>query len=448
MSDAQSIIVKRADSGHRLLSAWLNDPKFQKAWKPESDLFAMADQQAIARVMATLEPPVDTDQLMLQLHRHGVTKQLHLGADEVNAILYAPAVLDPWAELNRLRELKSLATLRDGLRKALIAIEMEGAGLDEARGSVSQALTDSMVSVRGDAFTVRELLWDAYQAALQPPDAGVMTTGVADIDARTGGIRKGDSYIFGAETNWGKTAYCVLLWHLGLTRSGIRPGIVSFEDSPNLYARRLLAMRANISAIRLRDHNLRRWEQDKANDFASRGEELKCFIDARGRPIESVTADMRSLAASEGINFWLVDYLQAMEAKKDFGTDRRQHVNYCARQVINTFEQTGGCGFLFSQVTKDATKKKIDKDSLRETRDLAMMATVVMLGQIEIIKKQVGMEMLDFEQRQIYVDKVKDGPSKYTADIEWNGLFAGFVPDLSTTQKQEALGLEPDDYEE
>lgn len=436
------MMQRRAESGAKVLSAWMHDPRFQRAWKPEFELFVSAEQRAAAQVMATLEPPVDVDRLTLALHRHGALKYFAAGADDVLALTMAPAVVDPWKELQVLRELKALAVLREGLRKSLIAIENEGCSLDDARTRVSDALLDASSSLRAEAMTVKGLLFDALSGALQPLAGGIMTTGFSAIDEVTGGIRAGDTFVFGAETNFGKTAMAVLLWHLALLREGIRPCVVSFEDAPNLYARRLLAMRAKISALRLRDHKLRRYEIDAANDVVAKAEDHPSFIDARGRTVESVAADMRSLAASDGINFWLVDYLQAIDTVKDFGKERRLHLNHCVRQLINVFQQTGGAGYIFSQITKDPNKKHPDKESLRDTKDLAIMVTCVMLGLLETVQKDVGGQPTNFQQRSIFVDKVKDGPSKFTLDVEWNSLFAGFVPDLTTNHQQEPLSYE------
>lgn len=278
---------------------------------------------------------------------------------------------------------------------------------------------DAEVVVEGPrVLTVQQLLEDSRKRATTPRHQKACSTGSHQLDSMSGGIRPGYVWVFGAETNWGKSSWLVMLADVNLRRNK-RVLILTSEDDQAIYGDRLMARRARVNARRLRDGQLSPEEIQRVTNAAAKGEPLPVFLDARGNTAEEAVAHMRELVDTYKIDLVLIDYLQEFRSGSRH-QDRRNEVAMVASMLRSAVKRCGAAGVIFSQITIDAGKKRPDKNSIRESRDVSNGAEAVVLG------CNVLDERGDIAGRELFVDKMKDGPKGYTIALDWNPDFACF----------------------
>lgn len=302
-------------------------------------------------------------------------------------------------------------------------IEGDGPQPDENDRAKAGTLPDNpgidseIVCEGARVLTVRELLNDSFTRAQTKRIRRSCTTGIAQLDRASGGIRPEFVWVMGAETNWGKSSFLIMLTDDNL-KDGKRVMIVTSEDAPSVYADRLMARRAKVSATRLRDGCLLGDEVARCTNVAAKGEPLPVFLDARGMPAESVSANLRQLIAAYRIDLVLIDYLQEMRSEKRH-QDRRNEVGFVAGLMRTTIKRGGAGGVIFSQLTMRDGKEP-NKHSIRESDDVPNAAEAVLIGSNEVGQNGAILK------RKLLVDKMKDGSKGYTIELDWNEESACF----------------------
>lgn len=427
----RNLITQQIEAEQRVLASWFWHPEFRGAWMPRPDLFSTPGHRAIAEICAFRGRELTDSGLVLELKRRDQLKHFPDGAQGVDTVINGtPWVSDPWRELELLRELNGLRALRDGLQGMLAAIG-EGASLAEAQNLASDALRASSVAAGATVRSVRGVLELAREQATQRDQPAGCVTGTKALDGATGGIRPGYVWVFGADTSYGKSSWLLHVGDLNMQRDR-RVLVITGEDPPELYGRRLLARRARVNAWALRDRHLSAGAIRDLTEVVANGETSSFFLDGRGVAAERLAADVRSLVLSEGIELVLVDYLQCFRVAAKL-QDRRTEVAHIARTFTDAIKASGAGGVLFSQITVDSTKKTPDKHSIRESRDVSNAAEVVLLGYEEKGDPELdahGRKVEgDTRRKMLFLDKNKDGERGLRVEVGWNNVWAGFEPD-------------------
>jgi replicative DNA helicase len=406
-----------------LLAAWYFDAKFRAGWQPDPDLFSLSAHKALAESMARVGVDADETTLIIDLNRNGALKHFNDGADGVTDLLHGtPAVTDPWVTVQKLRELKALRALRHSLLDAIRTAEST-CDLSGTRKRVSEALQAAMVGTGTKATTIREAFRSALTKATKPDklDRSV-STGAEGVDKATGGIRRRNVWTIAAESNWGKTAWLISLAQMGRS-AGLRPLVVRGEDPEELYAQRWMALLSEVEAWKFRNKELKFEDIQKATQVVQKAPEWPCFIDGVGKRVEELAADITSLVASDEIGLVLVDYLQCFRSSEKH-QDRRNEVMHMWRVFAEAIKRSNAAGVIFSQVTKDNS----GKPHVRDCEDVRNFSDVLLIGMSEMKPEEdhYGNVIGEREQKYFYVDKVKDGPSRFRVDLEWAPQFAAF----------------------
>ncbi len=97
--------------------------------------------------------------------------------------------------------------------------------------------------------TVAELLHGGQARANSKLTRAMCTTGHYRVDDATGGLKPGFVWVFGADTNWGKSSFLIMLADENI-KANRRVLIVSAEDDEKLYGDRLLVRRSRVNADR------------------------------------------------------------------------------------------------------------------------------------------------------------------------------------------------------
>lgn len=420
------LISIEIETAARVLSAWFYDDRFQRAWHPDPTLFVSKQHRALADVFAGYGPGLSEERLLLELHRRNTLKLFDRPEAVLEFLQGTPAVVDPWAQVERLREVTALRALRNGLTLALGTIG-EGKSLADAQNAVSDAVTAAAAALGSKAVTVRQALANALAQATRVDMPQGCETGSAKLDRWTGGIQPAYVWVFGADTNWGKSSWLVLLADVNL-HAGRRVLIVSGEDPEELYSKRLLARRAGFNAWRMRDRNLSQGEISDGAAVVSAAEDSPFFLDGRGKTAEAMAAEMRSVVLGEGVHLVMVDYIQAFRVAKKC-QDRPNEVAHVARTFTDAIKLSGAAGVLASQITDQDGKANPDKHSIRYSRDVSHGAEVVLLGYSEkehVLDGHGRKTGVENEKKMVFLDKNKDGPRGIRLELTWNKLWAGF----------------------
>lgn len=282
-------------------------------------------------------------------------------------------------------------------------------------------------------ITVRQMLKGSVERALAPRDkvSPSCTSGHYAIDRDTGGIMPEFVWLFGAETNWGKSSNAVMLTDENL-KLGKRVLICSAEDSESLYGNRLLIRRSGVDAHRFKIGKLTPEESSRIVRVANSAEDLPVFLDCRGKPVEWTAKRVRQIIAAEGIDLVLFDYLQAMDQEKP-QSDRRLQLNYIARTLTDVVKTSGKAAVIYSQLTEPEDGKRPTRRNIRDSRDVANAAEVIALGWTPVVDVQDKQKrvLAKADTRCIILDKNKDGPKKKLYTVKWSDSMACFetVPD-------------------
>ena len=276
--------------------------------------------------------------------------------------------------------------------------------------------------------TVQDLLIDSMRRGLSSKEQRyACTTGIKELDRITGGMRPGHVWVFGADTNWGKSSFVVMVADENI-RLGKRVLIVSNEDSPELYGDRLMCRRARVKALHLRDRTLDDDEKERISYETQRAEAVPVYLDARvNKRVKWVVAQVERLIVEENIDVVAFDYLQEFTSDQKY-QDERVKFRDIASQLRTVVKKHNRTGMLLSQITVSESKKYPDKNSIRESRDVAHGAEAVMLGftPAENLPRKNGQPIVR-GTRCILADKVKDGPSKKVVPVDWDQDTASFV---------------------
>jgi len=160
-----------------------------------------------------------------------------------------------------------------------------------ARSAVSQALDDIQAAYDGDVHAV--------------------TTGLADVDARIGGLFPSDLVVVGARPSMGKTAFMV---NLSLS-AGVPAGIISSEQPARQLGARMISIVGGVNAHRMRIGKLREneWPAVTVGTTDAAAKPIHIY-DKAGPDISEVVAHARKMKHHHGIGVLFVDYIQHIRA--------------------------------------------------------------------------------------------------------------------------------------
>lgn len=289
-------------------------------------------------------------------------------------------------------------------------------------------------------LTVRDLLSGSMSRAFKRDRPEVCLTGHYRVDKITGGFRPGFVWVLGADTSWGKSSWLVSVADVNLLRKK-RVLIVSSEDTEEIYGDRLMARRAKVSAERLRDSALETAEMRLVTEVVNAAEPLPVFVDARRWPIEKLEAHIVTIIREQKIDLVCWDYLQEFPSNRKH-QDERVKFREVAARMRHVTKSNKVAGLILSQLTIAEPGKLPTRHNIRECRDVANAAEVIVIGfePDKDIKDRNGSVVVEGGTKSLFIDKVKNGPRGAKVALSWNQHSACFdtVSDPET-QRYEAM---------
>jgi len=298
-------------------------------------------------------------------------------------------------------------------------------------------LPDPKTNVRPIALNVPRVLTvlDILTASvmrLDEPRTRNWTTGNYELDRITGGFRPGFTWLFGAATSFGKSSWLVAFADDNIKKKK-KVLIVSSEDTEEVYGDRLMVRRSKVDAMRYRDGKLHDFERDRVNEQLAKAEEVPVFVDARRYPVEDLVGHLKNVIKEHKIDVVAFDYVQEFRSKRRF-QDERVKFREIASMLRHVTKDAKIAGVIFSQLTTTEHTKIPTRDNIRESRDMAHGAEVIVLGfepNATIPGPEGKPPIAEEGDKCFFIDKVKNGPRNRIIKAPWNddGAYFETVPD-------------------
>lgn len=251
------------------------------------------------------------------------------------------------------------------------------------------------------------------------------TTSHYELDRITGGFRPGFTWLIGADTSFGKSSLLVAIADENI-REGKRVLIVSAEDTEDIYGDRLMVRRAGVNAMRYRDGQLTREEHRAVANVLSKAERLPVYVDARRYPVEDLAGHLSKVIAEHKVDLVAFDYVQEFRSKRRFQDDRIKF-REIASILRHIAKDAKIAGAIFSQLTLDEKVVIPTRRNIRDCRDMAHGAEVILIGFEPKDDVMSGNRLVARAGRKcIFVDKVKNGPRGRVVEMAWSRYSACF----------------------
>lgn len=297
-----------------------------------------------------------------------------------------------------------------------------GDDTDDIQAEVTQQAKPPSAVERYNVLTERQIAVAVFRDATSGESAKGYTTGIIELDEMLCGIRREHIVLAAAQTSWGKSTLSSMIATEN-RKAGVKVLLVSNEDKPLMYGRRLACSSLNINAMRLRDRELSAKELGMLGEHATHASNDYMFFDAVGMPVETVGQAITELCAENGFELVICDYLQRFRSSKS--QERRNEVTTAMGTLSDAIKNARAAGLILSQVKRTDGRPPCMND-VKESGDVENMAEHVLIGWREIEKRNGEP---DIERRKINVPKNKDGPaSEDWLELRFDPVRAAFLP--------------------
>ena len=346
-------------------------------------ILRLADKNMVANPV-TLKPMFDGDEAMKELGGPAYLAQLTgSGAALIGARDFAEQVYD----LALLRELVGVG--REMVEKALdTSDEINPKGLVE-EAEVALYRVAEQGGETGGTKSFRQATLLAVQQAEKAQNSGGhisgVTTGLEDVNHRTGGLQRSDLLILAGRPGMGKTSLATNIAFNAAQRyqrdieDGIPPekslgaptAFFSLEMSADQLATRILAEQSGVVGHKIRSGSLSRDEFNQFARAAAELENLPLYIDdTPGLTIAALRTRARRMKRKHGIGLIIVDYLQLLQGSGRGGNDNRvQEISEISRGLKTLAKELNVPVMALSQLSRAVEQREDKRPQLADLRE-------------------------------------------------------------------------------
>ncbi|MFL6763228.1 MAG: replicative DNA helicase [Sphingomicrobium sp.] len=356
----------------------------------------LTDTNRIANPV-TLKPLFETDEGMKEVGGVAYLAQLTgSGAAIIGARDFAEQVYD-------LALLRALVGVGRELVEGALDTSEDVAPLAQIERAESELYR---VAEEGGAEGKAKSFAEATKEALRVAEAALnsggglsgITTGLADLNARMGGLHRSDLIILAGRPGMGKTSLATNIAFSAATRflqdqaDGIDPvrsagapvAFFSLEMSADQLATRILAEQSEVTGEQIRSGKIQAQEFKKLARAAAELTSLPLYIDdTPALTIAALRARARRLKRQKGISMVIVDYLQLLQGtgRGGSGENRVQEISEISRGLKQLAKELHVPVLALSQLSR-AVEQREDKrpqlSDLRESGSIEQDADIVL----------------------------------------------------------------------
>ena len=347
----------------------------------------------------------------------------------------AGAAISAFAARDYAQMIYDLAVRREliGLGRDIAARAAQVAVEDEPREQITEAeqrlykLGEQGVSERGfQAFL--KAVTDAVNVAnaAYQRDGGLagLSTGLADLDRKLGGLHPSDLLILAGRPSMGKTSLATnIAFNIAKThRRGRLPdgtegsveggvvGFFSLEMSAEQLAARILSEAAEVPSEQIRRGDMTEAEFRRFVEAAKALEACPLYIDdTPALPIAQVAARARRLKRTHGLDVLFVDYLQLLRGGGRGSDNRVQEVSEITQGLKAIAKELNIPVVALSQLSRQVENREDKRPQLSDLRES---------GSIE---QDADVVMFVFRE-EYYREREKPGDHDLEAMAKWQGV--------------------------
>ena len=333
---------------------------------------------AAATVLHGRGEPTDAVALARELERTGAEVGGRAFLAELVEGVSTSANADHYARLVRERAVaRRLLYAADDAKASVL----DGGAADEVLADLEARLltlrrdgSDRTTVSGADVATDLARVWEGDEA---PPPA--IPTGLADLDAVTGGLHGGRLVVVAGATSMGKTTFA-----LTLARHAIKAGrsvlVFSLEMGRDEVVAAILGAEARVRTTKM--HNPKRLTpEDRDRLYAAQADgldlsRLRVFDAADVAPAEVRSVARREVARGRA-DLVVLDYVQLVGAPRDGrrrDTTREQEVASVSRALKLLARETGVPVVALAQLNREADKRTDHRPILSDLRESAALA--------------------------------------------------------------------------
>ncbi|MEK6540914.1 MAG: replicative DNA helicase [Pseudomonadota bacterium] len=343
----------------------------------------------------TLKPYFDADEAMKALGGPGYLAQLTgSGASLIGARDFARQIHD----LALLRELVSVG--RTLVERATDTSETldPSAQIEEAETALYRVSGGD--AELGQARTLGQAATLAVAGVQKALNSGGhlsgVTTGLATVNAKIGGLHASDLVILGGRPGMAKTSLATNIAFAAAERwmrdkeagvpddknMGAKAVFFSLEMSADQLATRILAEQSGISSENLRMGRISHHDFDNLSAAAARLQSMPLYIDdTPALTIAALRTRARRLKRRHDIGLVIVDYLQLLQGSSKSGDNRVQEISEISRGLKTLAKELNVPVLALSQLSR-AVESRDDKrpqlSDLRESGSIEQDADIVL----------------------------------------------------------------------
>ena len=345
-----------------------------------------------------------------------LTELVHAVATAAHVEYYAKIVKDK----SILRDLISAATAI--VTECYASAKETSALLDEAQATVLKIAErqemQGVVDAKDLAHEVIEMIERAHKE--KKKITGV-ASGLRDLDRDTAGFQRSDLILLAARPSQGKTALALTFAANIAVEQKIPTLVFSMEMSRHAIMERLIASRAKIDLMRVRNGSFPRESWTALTNAAAEFSEAPLrIVDAPGLSVMTVRSISRQVAAEfrrrgQQLGIVIIDYLQLMRGSSSRSESRQQEVSEISRGLKFLARDLNLPVIALSQLSRRTEEKgRVDArpqlSDLRESGSLEQDADLVMMIYREAYYKRND-PTVDDRKAEIIIAKQRQGPT-------------------------------------
>ena len=271
------------------------------------------------------------------------------------------------------RYLSDLAARRKFAEVAALLAANSTAEPDDVADVVARAtseLSALLVASTDHLRTVSEGLADVYDTMCRnmQGDASATTgipTGFRAIDKRCGGLQPSDFVVIAGETSQGKTSLALSIVY-NLATAGRKAAVYSLEMNLRQLCARFASMASGVPSREIMYGRLDTAQYQLVSDGIGRIEGMEVYVDEGSTSsVESITASMRYLRRTKGVEVFVVDYLQLVSARVP--GNKEQQTAYVARSLKNAAKELDATVIALSQLSRNRDNPQPTLPRLRDS---------------------------------------------------------------------------------
>jgi replicative DNA helicase len=195
-----------------------------------------------------------------------------------------------------------------------------------------------------------------------------VSSGFADLDAKTAGFQKSELVIIAARPGVGKTSFALNIAQHAAIKEKIPVAIFSLEMSQQQLVQRLLCSEAEVDAFRLRTGMLKDQEWPRIAQAMGALSEAEIFVDdSPNITVMEMRTKARRLKMANNLGLIIVDYLQLMQGRNQ--ENRVQEISDISRSLKGLARELSIPVIALSQLSREPEKRTDHRPQLADLRE-------------------------------------------------------------------------------